>query len=241
MPRPADPHSLIYAPSDPADMDYPDWVHGVGDRAVFRISGLYDFRVLATRNDSGKGGFANPDRLHAATERFNELGWDRYCTVPRNLTTHPLSVTGVRNHLRANEGRRTRLSLYSALIIVLMLENLLEEYGIDADIYDGGYNERRPSGVKIVPYIFDVPDATASKFDDILSQAAAIKQRSGQRSTTFLNHMCSCEEMFSERTSKIVREECGLSTVDVVLGERRARDGQPKKSCCFDRVVYPMT
>ena len=93
--------------------------------------------------------------------------------------------------MRAKEGRRTRLSLYSALVIVLMLENLLEEYGVDADIYDGGFNERKPSGVRIVPYIFDVPDATDVKYDDILSRAAAIKQRTGQISTTFLKHMVS--------------------------------------------------
>lgn len=238
MPRPSNPQELIYTPSK--SVPYPNWVEDVGDRAVFRISGLYEYRVLAGRNDSGRGGFANEARLEQAKETFAKIGWDAYCTVPRN----PLAPSGIAGYLKAKQGKRTRLSLYGSFITILMLEHHLKDNGIDGDIYEGGIRDALPTGVKIVPYIFDVPEATPDKTDAILAKAAAIKLKAGQRSTAFVHHMCACNEMFSEKTARAVQDECKMSDIDIVLGERSGggtKGNQVKKACSLDRVVYPLT
>lgn len=235
MPRPQNPHELIHAPT--ATLQYPDWVEHVGDRAVFRISGLYEYRILAGRDDSGKNGFANPDLLTRAVQTFNEANWGEFCTAPRN----PLTASGVRRAIHATDGRRTRVSLHTAFVVTLMLEHYLANHNIDADIYEGGYNDARPTGIKIVPYIFDVPGADASAYNAVLQNAGQIKQATGQHSSKFIEHMCKCEEMFSERTAQAVHDICGMTTgLDMVVNQPRDGGRKMRKSCALDKIVYPL-
>lgn len=238
MPRPVNPQDLIYAPSD--DIPYPNWATDIGDRAVFRVSGLYEFRVLGGRNDAGTDGFANDKRLGRAKDAFAESGWEQHCTEPRNR----LTTSGVAKYLKARNGRRTRLSLYSALIIVLMLEDYLAERGDDIDIYAGDNDRGRPAMVRIVPYIFDLPQATPDSQASIIARSAQIKTAAGQRSTAFVPHMCAGNEMFSELTCKAVHDACEMKTgLDVVVGEipHKSRGRKERLACSLDRVVYPLT
>ncbi|MVA97994.1 hypothetical protein GN330_12140 [Nitratireductor sp. CAU 1489] len=235
MPRPTSPYDLIYAPGD--DVAYPDWLHDVGDRSVFRISGLWEYRIATGRDDSGKKGFANPARLERATAKLAQYGWDTYCEPART----PLSATGVATILRARDGRRTKMSLHSALLLILMLEDFLAERGSPIDIYSGGFTPRLPAPVRIVPYIFDLKQATAARLDDLIRRGREIRRRAYQENLDFLEHMCRCEEMFSEHTCRVVSEEGQLEAgIDTVIRRKKNSGNGYRVACNLDRVVYPI-
>lgn len=244
MPRPADPHTLIYAPSDPTL--YPDWIADVGDRKIFRISGFEEFRFLIPRNDGGKGnGFATDERFQRAVALLNETGWAARCQIPRN--PH-LGATGIKKRLPASASKDlSRLSLYTTLIMILMLELYLADHEVDVDIYEGGFRGR-DQGIMIVPYIFDVPEATHDNYGDILAQGVEIKRMARIPHTEFIRHMCDCDEMFSERTARAVETACSLTGgIDMVIAQTRPNEQGPKrnsrklKSPCFrDKPPYPV-
>jgi len=119
MPRPQNPHELIHAPTP--SLPYPNWVDQVGDRQVFLISGLYEYRILAGRDDSGKNGFANAELLARASNSFDEANWSEFCKAPRNK----LTASGVRRAIHATDGRRTRVSLNTAFVVTLLLEHYI--------------------------------------------------------------------------------------------------------------------
>jgi hypothetical protein len=204
----------------------------VGDRALFRISGLYEYRIIAGRDDQGKHGLANSERLERAKTELQASGWDDYCVHPRS----ELSQSGIAGYLTATKGRRTRLSLYSALVIILMLEDFLREKGQPIDIYIGAPGTIRPAPIRILPYVFDVPAATGgvsgAAYLAALGQGKAIKTASGQLSLEFLAPMFSDTAVFSERTSYAVHDACGMSCGLDVIWESRP-------PCDHDKPVYP--
>ena len=236
MPRPQNPHELIYVSN--TDVSYPDWIEDVRDRQVFRICGLWEYRLIPGRDDSGISGFANASRLERAHATLHKIGWEDYCVQPRN----PITSKGVLNVIKARDGRRGKVSLHSALTILLMLEDFLSEKGSSVDIYAGTDRANLSAPVRIVPFIFDVRQATAETFSDLVEKGVQIRKRAYQDNLDFLDHMCKCEEMFSERTCRIVSEEGGLNSgIENVFKSKKSNGGGYRSVCHHDKLVYPTT
>lgn len=234
MSRPNHPHDLIYTPS--TDVLYPDWVEQIGDRQVFRISGLRQYLVTdGNFNYGGGAGFATEERVENARATLHEIQWDQWCRIPRQRITK----SGVIKYAKARQGRNRLLSLYGALLIILMLEDYVEGIDPTIDIYEGGSRNHVPTGVKIIPYIFDVIGARQADLNNVSAQLPQLRQEAGQANSYPFLHLCEPQcgpsgEIVSETTARVLNRVCNLKTgVEVAL--------EGRKPCRYESPLYPLT
>lgn len=237
MPRPANPTELIHTPTE--GVLYPDWTNTVGDRAVFRVSGLKEFVRQTKNNDkSGKNGFINVQRIERAKKKFAELGWDQHVTIPRNEKNEltRASQNHFKKYIHNKEGSRICTTLYCACILILMAEDFISGHGIDVDIYAGD-DVDLIHGVKIVPVVFDLPVKKGGElYEKFLENGNVIRRNSGQAGKGVFSDLCENEEtVFSEQVVRAAHDGMGLSCgYGVELSKGRA----PSK---HERTVYPLS